>query len=287
MRVFLFFIFSVYLFFLSSCKKYQEATPSFFLKSNVISVSPPSQKEGSESHRITDLWLYVNGQYQGTYPLGKLMPITSNNKNVRINIFAGIKNNGIADTRIFYPFFDFLTFDTLVKAGTTIERNFTFAYKASTTFTWTENFDNIDIAGRSLENDSRFDGEMDTAAPDDSFEGKSLKVTLPANGIKARIVTSRSEGYFLPTGTSNVYLELDYKCDTPFTVGVTSSDGTQNSPAMVINPQENWNKIYIQLSTAVNVLVTNNYKVYFEFSKPLSDAKSKQLFLDNIKLIYL
>ena len=283
MRLLLLFILLAHLFLLSSCKKYQPADSSFFLKSSDQTVSvATTAHEGSGSHKITDLWLYVNGKYQGTYPVGNMMPIVSKDQGVKINVFAGIKNNGIADTRIFYPFFDFLTFDTLVESGKTIERGFTFKYKAATTFTWMENFDHA--AGQSVINDKNWEGVMDSAPPGDCLEGNSLRLTLPAGGVQA-IIYSSGSGYALPQASSNVYLEIDYKCDTDFIVGLIGTDNLQ-VPAITVKRQTSWNKIYIQLSTAVNTVATTKANVYF---KILSDEnkQTKQLFLDNIKLLYL
>lgn len=239
--------------------------------------------QGSGSHKITDLWLYVDGKYQGTYPTGNLMPIPSNNKSVRINVFAGIKNNGISDTRIFYPFFDFLTLDTVVEAGKSITRNMTFRYKPATNFVWKENFESP--SGYSVKNVSS-DTVFQVVPAPEGFEGRSLKLTLAGRSVRARIENS-GDGFVLPSGNSNVYLEINYKCNTPFTIGLTSGDGSQTYPALVVNAQENWNKIYVQLSTAVSSIVSNRYKVYFEFLKDADNSDQKQIYLDNIKLLTL
>jgi hypothetical protein len=282
MRLLLLLILSGNLFLLNSCKRYQAAKPSFFIQSDTITVlSPDGRNDGS--HKITDLWLYIDGQFQGAYATGHLMPIPSDNKSVRLNVFAGIKNNGISDTRLFYPFWDFLIIDTLVSPGSTVKRNFTFRYKTATTFTWTENFESG--SGFSLENVNS-DTTFHVASPQESLHGRSLKLALAGKQVRARI-ESAGEGFSLPTASGNVYLEINYKCNTPFTVGLVSPDRTQSAAAMVLNPQENWNKIYIQLSTAVNTIISSRYKVYFEFVKDPAVTETKQLFLDNIKLIYL
>lgn len=281
MRLFLLFILPVLLFLLSSCKKYQAADPTFFIRSGNVTVST-SGNEGTASQKISDLWLYVNGKYQGTYPVGSLMPVISNNKGVEINVFAGIKNNGISDTRIFYPFFDLFTLDTLVEAGKTIERSFNFKYRPATVFGWNENFDSN--SGYSIQNVNS-DTEFKKCSPGDSFEGGSIVMSLPDNNIRARIESS-GDPFTLPTGTGNVYLELHYKCNTEFEIGLTNDNGSQQEAAIRIHPQENWNKIYVQLSTAVNILASNKYKVYIEFFKDPSIAETRQVFLDNIKLLY-
>ena len=271
----------VTLFLLSSCKKYQPADSSFFVKADAIRVNTNVLAEGTGSHKIVDLWLYVNGKYQGTYPVGNIMPIVNKDEPTRINIFAGIKNNGISDTRIFYPFYEPLTIDTFIKAGETINRPFTFKYRSSTVFDMNEDFESVGIK---IKNTG--DLKYTMAAPEDCFEGKSIMMTLPGLTYSHASIQSINS-YSFQTGSSDIYLELNYKSNVAFSVGLKSSDGLQSAVALGVNPQENWNKIYIQLSTAVSTIVANKYVLYIEFFKDATDASTKQLFLDNIKLIHI
>lgn len=236
--------------------------------------------QGSGSHKITDLWLYVNGQFRGCYPVGNPMPIVSEGKAVTIDMFAGIKNNGISDTRIPWPFYSSITFDTLVEAGKTVERAFTFDYRASTTFTWNENFE----TSLSLTRSGNSAKGVVTAPAADSFEGKSGLLQL--EGTDYYLQVESTNDFALPTGSPNVYLELNYKCNTQFEVGLIGSS-TELKSAMVLNAQESWNKIYIQLATAASTSpVSSSYKVYFKMQKAETDGETKKVFLDNIKLVY-
>src|SRR5688572_10501188 len=91
-----------------SCKKkYESATPAFFIKPSSVIVDT-SAGQGSDSHNISDLWLYVNGQFQGAYPMDATLPILSDNKIASISLFAGIRNNGISTTRIPWQFYEVL-----------------------------------------------------------------------------------------------------------------------------------------------------------------------------------
>ena len=289
MRLLLLLVLLVNLFLLSSCKKYKEANAAFFIKAGKISVAPSSvQVQGSASHKITDLWLYVNGKFQGVYPVGNLMPIVSNGNKVSINVFAGIKNNGISDTRIFWPMYEFLTIDTLVETGKTIERDFTFKYKSSTTFTLIEGFDgNGSFFEKSAISDPSFTNKINSG--DDGFEGNYFELTLPTTLDYDYIgrVESSGPGFSLPTSSSNVYLEFNYKSNVGFNVGIITNEGVSRS-ASGINPQENWNKIYIQLSNVINENpVSTKCKIYFDFVKLKNVTEVKKVLLDNIKLVYL
>lgn len=280
MRLFLLFTVSFLFVLLFSCKKYQAAKDAFYIRAKNVQVAT-TNGQGSGSHKITDLWLYVNGKYKGAYPVGNLMPIISEGKPVSLNVFAGIKNNGISDTRIFYPMYEFLTLDTTVESGKTIERDFTFQYKASTNFTWTENFESN---GYSIVKGGPSEVNFKIAKAEDSFEGKSMELSLNDSTYIAE-VQSAGSGFELPIGSSNVYLEVDYKCNQDFTIGLIGEDGTYK-PAIGLNPSASWNKIYIQLSNAVSTPPTfTKYKVYFRLLK--KTVLTPSLFLDNIKLVFL
>ena len=274
--LFLFF----FLFLLSACKKFKPADEAFFIRASSVSVkTTPTQ--GSGSHKITDLFLYVNGQVQGSYPVGNLMPIVSKGKPVTINVQAGIKNNGIGETRLVWPFYKTIEVDTSVESGKTIDRSISFEYKTSTTFTFLESFDGAGIGiVNSAISESAY--KIVDAGPE-SFEGRCIALELSSNQMISQIETS-SSGFSLPKNTADVYLELNYKGNEQFVCGLVGSNG-ELKPTMVITPQPNWNKIYVQLSTTINSEpMSNLYKLYFRLLK-LENSNPK-IFLDNIKLVH-
>lgn len=65
--------------------------------------------EGTGSQKITELWVYQNEQLLGIYSTPANIPIIDLNRS-KIQILPGIKNNGLSDSRIRYPFFQ--TLDT-------------------------------------------------------------------------------------------------------------------------------------------------------------------------------
>jgi len=261
-----------------SCKKNPETEATFFLKAEPVKVNPTST-QGSSSHNITDIWLYVDGQFQGAYPVGKLMPIMTKNESVKIEAFAGIENNGIGDTRIPWFLYQKLQYDTLIAAGLHITRPFTFNYNPAVTFDWVEDFEGS--AGVSLIK-SPISEVTYTSGQVDGFEGNSITMELNSSQVIAQLESTKS--FTLPTANSNVYLELNYKCNTKFEVGLFGT-GTSEKPALVLNPRDYWNKIYIQLSAVVNSEPkAPTYKVYFRM---LNDVGNAKLQLDNIKLLYL
>lgn len=287
MRFLLFSILLVNLFLLNSCKKHVPSDAAFFIKPGNISIATVNTGgtiQGSGSHKITDLWLYTDGKFQGVYPVGSLLPIVSKGEQVKINIFGGIKNNGISSTRIYWPFYNFITLDTLVENGKTIEIPMTFKYLASTTFSFMENFDG---SGVSLIKSPNIENNTDTtwkyAAPADCFDGKSAEIGLTGAGKQAFLESSIA--YPMPQASANVYLEINYKCNERFEVGILS--GVTPKSTLFVSPSESWNKIYIQLADAINRSPNaSTQKVYFKLVST-DETPYPKMFLDNIKLVYL
>lgn len=277
-----YFLLFVNLSLLTNCKKYKPAEPAFFIQTQEPKVlTSATFTQGSGSNKITDYFLYVDGQFQGVYPVGSLMPIVNKNKNVTINVFAGILNNGIRDTRVPYPAYDYFSLDTFVNAGTTIKRPFTFIYSSGVKFEWVEGFEPGSGSGVTIKKSPQSDINFRYASAADSYEGRSLELNL-RDSLVAQVETSIS--YELPSGSPSVYLELNYKCTAPFSVGLIGDADVKS--VLVINPQANWNKIYILLSNSVSTPpVSEKYKVYFRMLNT-SDHPNPVLFLDNLKLIH-
>jgi ligand-binding SRPBCC domain-containing protein len=127
------------------------------------------------------------------------------------------------------------------------------------------------------------DATFKIASPEDCFEGKSIQIGTNSS-ISQAVQVESSISYPLPAGVSNVYLEINYKCNAPFTVGL-QGDLFQKD-ALIINPQSSWNKIYVALANAVSSTpVSDRYKVYFKILTPSPIEMKKGTLIDyKIKL---
>lgn len=272
------------LFLLLSCNKYKSSDPAFFIRTDKAFLSTNHLTQGAGSHGITDLWLYVNGQFQGVYPLGNLLPIVTQNNHATINVFAGIKNNGISKTRLNWQMYQRLDIDTTVEAGKTIDRNFTFTYNPSDVFGFIEDFDG---QGVKVIKSAISEVPYSTISQNDNFEGtRSLKLELPTiHDSIAQIETADS--YTVPLYTANLYTEFDYKCNSAFEVGLICDDGTLR-PIITMNPISTWNHVYISLADEANYSpVSSGYKIYFRMLRTGGASGVLDMFLDNVKLVYI
>ncbi|HOV12628.1 MAG TPA: hypothetical protein PLL90_12785, partial [Bacteroidales bacterium] len=81
----------VMLFFNSACKK-TDLVPSY-IHIDKIDLNTTYEFDGSNSCKITDAWVYIDGDLQGIYELPATFPVLANGQHT-IMVRAGIKLNG-------------------------------------------------------------------------------------------------------------------------------------------------------------------------------------------------
>lgn len=272
-----FFLFLGLLLGLSCNKDKFKAPASSFIVINPVKLKTISG-QGTNSHHITDIWYYVDGKFKGVFPIGNVMPVVSSG-NTEITLYAGIKNNGISATRLPYPLFNSITINQDIEAGKTYTFSPEFEYNSSSFFYYAEDFEstgNSFIAG----GDSLF---VITSDPSKTYGGSGKSVYMAMNDAKPTANMIQSTPYYLPGSGAIVYLELDYKCNQPFDVGVLGG-GSAERTAITVNSSDDWNKIYVQLTNVVSTQpVYPNYQVFIKARK---SVESPEIYIDNVKLIF-
>lgn len=233
---------------------------------------------------ITDAWVYINDNINGVYELPATIPVLEGGP-TNVKVFAGIKMNGISLTRIPYPCFDLYSEDTELIRDSIIEIKPVVDYKGTTR--WEENFEDI---GFTLQSTSSSDTSVIRETdPSIVFQGTGCgRFTL---GTSQNIFSAISSSNFqLPKGSTPVFLELHYKCNNTFAVGITSNTPTnveQITPSLVINPKDEWNRIYINLTNEVSAQAQAiDYNIYFYMERDFGN-ETPEVFIDNIRLIHL
>jgi len=280
-HIILLFIFTSFLF--QSCKKadINEGVPSY-ISIPSIEVDSIQNGVGSTLNKITDVWVYFNNNLQGAYPLPTTFPVLLSGKQ-NISIKAGIKNNGIAATREKYPFYDYFNAEvTLTKDSITLINPIV------------QYADNLDFHIIDFETGSKVFEETSSSdtvfllANDTVFEGlKSGAAHLAPPHLTFEIATTEIDS--LPRTGTPVFVELNYKCNTAFQVGVFANYTQTVTPIslLTINPKSEWNKIYIDLtSTIINTQNANSHKVFISMRRDINSTEIAELYIDNFKLIY-
>jgi len=83
-------------------------------------------------------------------------------------------------------------------------------------------------------------------------------------------------------------LELDYRCDHPFRVGVAVKSGSviRRFEKMQVNASEEWNKIYIHLTHEINEgNSSDEFGIYIGALK-LGSKETAAFYFDNIKWLH-
>jgi hypothetical protein len=264
------------LFFLQNCKKMPNGGVPIYLKIDSVLVSS-TLDQGSASHKITDVWVTANGENRGVYPLPAKIPILASG-DVRMIVSAGIRDNGISSTRAEYPFYNVDEFTINgTEGGKTYTRNSVFTYLDGTKFAFKEDFE----ASNAYSNMTRITSGTDANV----FEGSAAgKLTLGPNDTV--VVAYNTNGFPITGAGREVYLEVNYKSDAFFEVGlITTKAGLLgNYYKMTISPKEEWNKIYINLSNEAGTILADDYRLYFKIAK-LADGTTATTYLDNIKVV--
>lgn len=280
-------IFIGILLFFSSCEKIQRKidTPAYikipsykiFYK-NVYANGGP----GTTNHKFTDVKVSVKGKDYGVFPVPCTIPVVDLGSN-DIAITPIIKVNGVSTVRADYS--PMKLFDTTITfgAGEIHEVIPTFDYYASgVTFHWVEDFE---ISGSSLVGDTAI--KLQTI---EKFEGsKAVKIELRNGQTFSKSYSSTALP--LPHNSEMLYLEVNYKCNQKFQVGLMDANKNMLGSAGGANPSVDWNKIYFFLTPVASQFPNSTYYVFFYFdndSQTFTDnglGANPIVYIDNIKVV--
>jgi len=261
---------------LASCQKEDtDGIPTYIKIENIY------LGENDSISTITDAWVYINGQLQGAYELPAKFPVLAKG-NTNIKVYAGVKNNGIASDRLIYPFYSSDTINKVLTINST-----------------TEIHPRVNIK-------ENIDGQFDDFDPSYSFNSDTCFQVLSDGpyGNYGSLSLSDSDSILIseinyqdfplsfdnvPQQGSPTYMELDYKSNTSFLVGVYIN--YPNSPTLEkrllwINPKEDWNKIYIDLTQTVSEAIgAETFSVFIKMQRD-SNLDENKLDFDNIRIIH-
>jgi hypothetical protein len=259
-----------------------------FISVNSYSLQTDLETQGSNSSGITEFWCYTDGDILGVVDTPVSLPLLKQGRQT-INVFPGIKNNGMGVSRIRYPFYT--SFDTTldVVPGQTYTLKPRFRY-----------IDNALVdATRDFESPSAFEeGSVNVGG----IFGEIHESGFPASGIRcgrftlpsgAGFLSYLDTDFFTVTSGSIAFLEMDYSCNNTFSVGVyvNQSGSLTKVPVLYLTPTQsgseglpNWNKIYMDLGmVAKQYPNATSYNLFIECSR--NEAAVPVIYLDDIKIV--
>ena len=267
----------------------EEALPSF-IQVNEFQLTTNETTQGSNSHQITDVWAFVNGEALGVFELPATIPILATGIQ-NITLLAGIRENGLRSTPVIYPLYDRyetsldLVPEEIILVTPTVE------YISTSVFVLIENFESNTI---------RFEG-LNNATINQVTNPIQVLFGNGAGSIplieEIAEVTSIATFIDLPTsGGTPVYLELDYRTNVELEIGLTGFNVSTATPTqatiynVILCPIDNWNKVYVNFQELLELSQLDGYKLAFRASTNDTGCggtptNTPEVLLDNIKLI--
>ncbi len=269
-----------------------EEIPAYLhIKKFTVNSSP---NKGGNSSAITEAFVFVDNGFVGAYTLPATFPVLKTGDQ-RIDIFTGIKDNGIDATPEIYPFYTSVTLNLDLVATEVDTIRPVVEYVENATFNIVENFENtLQIFRDDLDDDPETFVNLTT---EDVFEGqKSGVIVLSKDHPVLQVATNRQSDK--PAANREVYLEMDYKTEVIFEVGIFYYDvnGTRLAEFQHgLNPTTEWTKVYINLSPEFNALSEfvdfDEYQIGIRSLMETDESGnylegSRKILLDNVKFIY-
>jgi hypothetical protein len=260
----------------------EERVPAYLRFENVT-LQTDTTTQGSASHKIVDVWIYVDNEPRGAYEMPVSVPVLGES-NHEVKVRGGIMVNGIAATRVYYPFYNFHTETINFVPGSVTQLNPVVSYFSDVVFSLNESFSG---AGTSLASTPQSDTTLQVITDSShTFENQTAKVILDNQHLIFECASVDSLS--LPADGTPVYMELNYKTNTEFSVGLYAITSTIifPLPVLTVRTSSEWNKIYINLSdAAVTVPAATGFKPYIHMQRN-SSVGDAELYFDNVKVVH-
>ena len=286
----------------SGCDQNSGTAPAFLRVDALLLAPELNAPYGNTSSKITTAWVEVNGVNLGAHHLPFHIPVLIEADGpAEIVLYPGININGISSFRGIYPFYTAYTTTTTLSAGktTTLPSGgqthvLSYDFDGLGGNLIVENLENFELVGQRLVPTSQSDtswilvsqlGEKfpAPAGEDNAYSGMAILDT----GI-SRFEVHSLDRYDLPKLSANVYVELDYRCSVPISVGVVAYRPGQilQMPTATLNPTKEWNHAYVNLVTEVSgVPDASDFRIYLGTIKN-GNGKLDTLMVDNVRLVY-
>ncbi len=251
---------------------------SFTLTTNSI--------QGANTHKIIDAWIYIDDKPFGVFELPIVFPVLEDG-NHSIIVFAGIAVNGILSFRLPFPFYktDTTTLNLVRRDTVTFNPSVTY-FQSGFQFSFIEDFESGNIFSPTTNSDTSL--QRIAIADEPPVYGTHVG-SIFVSDVEQTCEVATIDDYILPMANFDVYLEMDYQCNQPFSIGLRGNSGgqqTQEFYKVTLNESEQWNKIYVQLNNEVTTMSADDYQILIRADQDSSTIPCR-IWIDNVKLIYL
>ncbi len=239
-------------------------------------------KEGSARQQINCAWVYFDNQAIGVFDLPANIPILADGPG-QVELIPGVTISGIKDYNTQYAFFKPATVDITNNPGGVINYTPKTSYLTDAVFQWKEDFEtgNTFIPVNSeLTTDSTVTRVTDN---DKVYEGAaSGYIYMDGTHYESENITNSS----FPISQGRSFLEINYKCNTSFQVGLQTTVGgaIQYEYIIGLKARDTWNKVYVDLSQFTSVYQGSSFRLMIKsgLDEGLSNG---YVLIDNLKII--
>jgi hypothetical protein len=279
---YLFLIFSIT--FISACNLTDNDQPiPFFLDLSGPEVLFPGGLF-NDTHKINEVWVFADGQILGVFPLPARVPVVSTNQDAEITILAGIRNNGMNDTPVFYPFYKAIkaTVKAIPNGTQIIPLKFTYLETAKIPINESFEIDNV----FTFDIDGKPETFITVNTEESTLGNNSGKVTL-SNSLKFVEVASTTEILKGQNARGESYIEFDYKGEGEIAVGIAKYlNGVIKIEYFLFVPaKDDWNKIYVDVTDKLSPQDYDKYRLLIGYTRTGSSIQSK-VYIDNYKHVH-
>lgn len=268
----------VILFAFNSCSKEDlEAKVPAYISIEKFTLTTTEATQGTNSHNITDAWVYIDNDLVGVFELPAKFPVIKEGT-FKLDVYPGIKEDGISERRAKYLFYEGFSQQITLEKNKTTAVTPTTKYTSGTNFYWMENFESASLP-------FLYNAISDTVAyktSTDVFEGYySAKVSMIPGMDFFECYTPAFTT--IPRIGKTIFMELNFKCNQPVLVGLYAD--TEQIGVFYLNTTASWKKIYLNFTEPIKTRsYASEYKIFFGFQ---SKVDYPELVIDNLKIVYL
>ena len=233
------------------------------------------------TEQIESVFVTYEGQTLGTFDLPALIPVLPGGGGL-LTVRAGVDESGLNDLQIEYPYY---AFDSLrISAG---DAGRTVFYTPKTRYFDALNYSfQGDFEGnRAFNNFLKVTGDTGLVITQDAayvIDGqKSALIVVDATHPKSEVISG--EGF--EPSSPQPYLEIDYRCNIRFQIGVYSVAQNFSDFPVGVNPNPNGAKLYINLGLFTATYPSaSGFRIQLKTELP-SGQSSGFVAIDNLKVV--
>lgn len=249
---------------------------------------------GTASANIPYAWVYLDDNPVGAFQMPCTFPIVASNGVHNILIYPGIDPANGNTALSIDPFYQYYSVNVTLTQGQVTDFHPTSTYYNWVNVLYKEDFDETSTTPLYL---SEYTGSLSPSDTSIKIITKSSCVFDGKGGSGLAIVTPGNHHYFigvtttltLPTNGQAVYMELNYRATTYFSIGVFDGyEANFISPSAIVlpTPTGTWKKMYVSLNNTIQTFSLEAYNIYFAMASDTVDNHSvDSLLLDNIKVL--